>query len=92
MTRTLSVSEMSRGFADYIKGVASGGESIILTLDDKPVAEIRPVPKGITGAEALEIFRSRPRLTPEEAEAFARDIEEAREEMNKRPIRDPWED
>jgi antitoxin (DNA-binding transcriptional repressor) of toxin-antitoxin stability system len=92
MTRTLSVNEMPRVFADYIRGVASGRENIILTLDDKPVAEIRPLPKGLPVSELAEVLKPGRFLTPEEAEDFARDIEEAREELNRLPARDPWED
>ena len=92
MTRTLSVNEMPPAFASYIKGVANGGDSIILTLDDKPVAEIRPLPRGLPMSELVEILKPGRFLTPEEAEDFARDIEESRDELNRLPIRDPWED
>ena len=89
---TLTVTEMSRKFADYMNRVKYHGESFILTKGNEPFAEIRPLPKGITGAEFLRIMNSKPRLTPEEAEAFAKEVYEGIEAMNKMPVRDPWED
>jgi antitoxin (DNA-binding transcriptional repressor) of toxin-antitoxin stability system len=97
--KTLTVTEMSRKFADYINRVVYRGEKFILIRGNKPVAEIRPIsdasdrlPNGLSGKEFLELFKSLPHLTPDEAEAFGRDIDEAREEANKIPIRDPWEE
>jgi len=92
MTSTLTVTEMARKFADYINRVAYRGDRFILTRGNKPVAEIRPLPRKLTGREFAEIWKSLPHLTPEEAEEFGRDIDAAREELNKIPIRDPWED
>jgi len=37
-----------------------------------------------------EIFASLPRLGSEEAAAFARDLDEARESMERAPVHDPW--
>ncbi len=91
MPETLTVTEIVRSFAEYINRVVYRGESFILTRGNKPVAEIRPLPKGVTGKKLLEIFGSLPHLTPDEAEAFGRDIDNAREELNRLPIRDPWE-
>lgn len=92
MPQILTVTEMARKFAEYINRVAYRGERFILTRGNKPVAEIRPMERGISGAELLDLFRSGPHLSPDEAEAFGRDIEHAREELNKLPIRDPWDD
>jgi len=92
MVKTLSVTEISRSFADYINRVAYRGERFILTRGNKPIAEIRPVPVGRKLSELPAIMESIPHLTPEEAEAFGKDIDEAREAMNKLPIRNPWED
>jgi prevent-host-death family protein len=92
MTKTLTVTEMSRKFAEYINRVAYRGDRFILTRGNRPVAEISPLPSGVTGREFLEIWESLPHLTPEEADEFGRDIEVAREELDKIPVRDPWED
>ena len=92
MPRALTVTEMSRKFADYINRVAYRGERFILTRGNKPIAEIRPLPVGRKLSDLPDIMASLPHLTPEEAEAFGKDIDKAREAMNKIPIRDPWED
>ncbi len=92
MSKTLTVTEMARSFAEYINRVAYRGESFVLTKGNKPVAEIRPLPVGRKLSELPALMASLPRLTPEEAEAFGKDIDEAREALNRIPIRDPWED
>lgn len=91
MANTLTVTEMSRRFAEYINRVVYRGESFVLTRGNKPIAEIRPLPKGRKLSELPGILASLPHLTPEEAEAFGKDIDEAREELNKIGVRDPWE-
>ena len=92
MAKTLTVTEMARSFAEYINRVAYRGESFVLTKGNKPIAEIRPLPVGRKLSELPAMMASLPRLTPEEAEAFGKDIDEARQAMNRIPIRDPWED
>jgi prevent-host-death family protein len=91
MSRSVTVTEASRKFADYINRVTYRGESFILTKGNKPVAELRPVPKGRKLSELAAIFKSLPHLTPEEAEAFGRDIDEARERLSKIGVKDQWE-
>jgi hypothetical protein len=55
------------------------------------VAEIRPLRQGVKGSELLEILRSGPHLDPMDVAQFAKDIDDAREELNKLGVRDPWE-
>jgi hypothetical protein len=42
-------------------------------------------------SELPAIFASLPRLSDEEAAAFAADIDAAREELARIPVHDPWE-
>jgi prevent-host-death family protein len=91
MSQNLTVTEMSRRFAEYINRVAYRGESFVLTRGNKPVAEIRPLKKGLTGAELLKALRSGPHLDPDDVEQFAKDIEDARRELDSIGVRDPWE-
>ncbi len=90
MAKTLTVTEMARSFADYINRVAYRGERFILTRGNKPIAEIRPLTKGISFSELQEILTSGPHLASEDVEQFAADIENAREELNRIGVRDPW--
>lgn len=92
MSRTLTVTEMARKFAEHINRVTYRGESFILTKGNKPVAEIRPLRRGVKGSELLEILKSGPHLDPGDVEQFAKDIEVGREDLNKPGARDPWED
>ena len=45
----------------------------------------------VTGRELAALLPSLPRLSPEEAEAFARDLASARSELARLAVRDPWE-
>ena len=92
MPRTLTVTELSRKFADYMNRVKYRRESFIVTKGKEPFAEIRPLHKGITGRELADLLKNGPHLDPDDVEQFARDIEEARKELDRIPIRDPWED
>ncbi len=90
-TTTLTVTEMVRGFSDYVNRAAYRRERFILLKGRKPVAELRPVPIGRLLGELDAVLRSLPALTAAEAESYAADIEEARERLPKEGLRDPWE-
>jgi antitoxin (DNA-binding transcriptional repressor) of toxin-antitoxin stability system len=92
MANTLTVTEMARRFAEYINRVTYRGESFILTKGNKPVAEIRPLPVGRKLSELPSIMASIPHLSPDDVESFATDVYSGIEEMNKLPVRDPWDD
>ena len=56
-----------------------------------PVAEVQNTLKsGIRVSELSQFFDSLPRLSPENAEAFERDVAELRRMANAETIRDPW--
>lgn len=92
MAQTLTVTEMSRKLAEYIDRVRYRRERFILTKGNKPVAEIRPLAQGLSGSDLLELIKNGPHLDPDDVEQFARDIEDARKEMDRLPVREPWED
>lgn len=91
MPKSASVTDVARNFSEYINRVAHRGERFLLTRGGKAVAELRPVPVGRKLSELPDIFASLPRLGPEEAESFGRDIDAARAEADAVPVRDPWE-
>lgn len=91
MARNISVTDAARNFAEYLNRVAYRGESFVLMRGRKPVAQLSPVPTGVKVRDLPDFFASLPRLTPEEAESFAADIERARSELAAIPVRDPWE-
>ena len=90
-TTTLSVTEMVRGFSDYVNRVAYRRERFILVKGRKPVAELRPIPAGRLLGELEGVLRSLPALTPNEVSDFAADIEEARRGLPQEGLRDPWQ-
>jgi antitoxin (DNA-binding transcriptional repressor) of toxin-antitoxin stability system len=92
MTRTIPIDEFPARAREHLSRVVEGAETIVLVDNNRPVAEIRPMPKPRTPQTLAEIFESLPHLTPEEAEAFGRDVEESRRWLNQVPLRDPWQD
>lgn len=92
MRITTTVTDVFRNFSDYLNRVAYRGERFVLTRGGKPVAELTPTtPAGSRLADLPELLRSLPRLGPEEAEAFAEDLERIRDAFNAEEPRDPWE-
>lgn len=87
--RTASVTEVARNFAEYVNRVAYRGERFTLMRGGKPMAELTPVARGVPIRDIAGIFASLPRLTPAEADEFARDLEAARAELGSE-VRDPW--
>ena len=93
MSNVLSVTEAARNFSDVINRVYYQEQSFTLTRNGTVVAKIEPAAEekhGLTGAELAAWWPLRPRLTPEEAEAYLKDIEEARAEL-KMPEGDAWD-
>lgn len=90
--KSLTVTEAVRNFSDYISRVAYRHESFVLYKGKKPMAELRPIPveSKSTLKDLPDIFRKIPRLTEEEAKAFADDIEAARRALPRGGLRDPW--
>ncbi len=95
---TISISEAKEKLGALSEKVLHQGESFGLTQDDQVVALIVP-PQALsaaspqrfpTGAELAEYYARLPRLPPDEAEAFARDVEVAIAEGNRAPQFDPW--
>jgi antitoxin (DNA-binding transcriptional repressor) of toxin-antitoxin stability system len=92
MKITTTVTDVLRNFSDYVNRVAYRGERFVLTRGGKAVAELTPTtPAGSRLADLPELLRSLPRLGPEEAEAFAKDLDGIRDPFNLEEPRDAWE-
>jgi prevent-host-death family protein len=91
MPRTITVDEAAGNLASYVEDIARTGDSLVLTKEGKPVAELRPTRRTARLSELRAVLESGPRLTPEEAEDFARDVAAARALMNTPLPPDPWE-
>jgi antitoxin (DNA-binding transcriptional repressor) of toxin-antitoxin stability system len=90
MPETLTVTEVVRHFADYVNRVAYRRESFVLVRGNKPIAELRPLPIGKRLAELPGLLASLPHLSAAEAEAFAADLDAARDALGRSEVRDPW--
>ena len=86
----VSVTEMARHFSDYLNRVSYAGESFLLVRGKKILAELHPAPKGRKMGDLPALFKALPRLEPEDARDFARDVEAAKKRLNRRAPRDPW--
>jgi antitoxin (DNA-binding transcriptional repressor) of toxin-antitoxin stability system len=71
MAITIAVTEMARRLSDYINRVAYQGERFLLVRGNKTVAELPPVPQGTRLGDLPASLEGLPRLTVEEADAFA---------------------
>lgn len=84
-----SVTELLRNFSDYVNRVVYRRERFVLLRGGKPVAELSPLPGGTRLGDLPAILDAVPRLPPEEAEAMAEDLDDARSTQGSPG--DPWE-
>jgi antitoxin (DNA-binding transcriptional repressor) of toxin-antitoxin stability system len=87
---TISVTDVLRNFADYINRVVYRRERFVLVRGGRPVAELGPVPLGSRLAELPGLLESLPSVPPEDADAWAAELDAARLEVSVQPPRDPW--
>jgi antitoxin (DNA-binding transcriptional repressor) of toxin-antitoxin stability system len=87
----VTVTQVARHFADYVNRVAYRRESFTLVRGNKPLAELRPLPQGKLLSELPALFASLPRLSCEEADAFADDVAVAQDELTSSEVRDAWQ-
>ena len=87
MLRRITVTEAARTFSDVVNKVYYRGESMSLTRGGKVVARL--VPAGEASApnarQFAEAWKALPHLSQEEADAFADDLAQARESLNRAP-------
>lgn len=87
--KTMTVTEASRHFSEFISSVHYRGESAILLKGGKPVAKVIPAVRAKTGRDLAARWRNVPHLSVSEAEAFGRDIDNAR--RNLPPVVARWD-
>ena len=88
-TRTLSVTEAARRFADVVNRAFYRHETTVLVKNGLPVAYVAPMaPTGIPARELAHRWPLLPRLSPSEAASFADDVAAARAELP--TPTDPW--
>ena len=82
MQTVLTISEAANNLESIVSRVTALGETVILTQNGTAIARIVPPLVHSTGFDLALALESAPRLEPEEANAFADDIETARAKMN----------
>jgi prevent-host-death family protein len=82
--------EFAANVAEFIRRAEHAGESFTITRVGRPVAVLAPVRGGVRMEDLPELFASLPRLSEEEADAFAADVASARAGLDAEPLRDPW--
>ena len=88
-TRSLSVTDAARRFADVVNRAFYRHETTVLLKNGVPVAFVAPMaPTGIPAAELAHRWALLPRLAAADAAAFGDDIGAARAELA--PPVDPW--
>ncbi|MGH6691122.1 MAG: type II toxin-antitoxin system Phd/YefM family antitoxin [Gammaproteobacteria bacterium] len=91
LAATVTVTEFARNLSRYIHRVAFGGERFILLKGGRPVAEILPPPRGRRLGELRQLLAELPHLPPEDAAAFASDLDAARATLGAIRTEDRWE-
>lgn len=86
----IPVAEAAKDFLKLLDLVERKGESAVLVREGKAVATLNPVPGPVlTSAELADRCVRWTKLPPEEANAFADDIEAAR--RNLPPLKSAWD-
>jgi antitoxin (DNA-binding transcriptional repressor) of toxin-antitoxin stability system len=87
---TIPVAEAARDFLRLLERVERLREPAVLMRDGRPVASLNPLPTPVlTCAELAERWPSLERLPPEEAAAFANDLEQSHASLP--PLKPAWD-
>ncbi len=76
MLKVISVTEAARNFSDVINQVHYQGRTFLLTRGGRVVARLSGVGRPLTGEEFLRLWQGRPRLDPEDAALWERELAE----------------
>ncbi len=90
MTQRVSITEVSRHLSDYLNRVAYEGAHFVLVRGKKPLAELRPLPRGRCLGELPGLLHALPRLSQHEADRFGQDVESVRRKLRKQRVRSRW--
>ena len=74
MHQVISVTEAARNFSDVINRVYYQGQTYLLTRGGVVVAQLIGRGKALSASELLARWEERPRLDPEDAAAWERDL------------------
>jgi len=82
-TRAVTVTDARKNFSKMLQRAHRFGE-VIIEKNGKPFASLKPIRSPLTGAQILQRWRRkrRHRLPPDEARAFADDLEKIHKAFN----------
>lgn len=87
--KIVSVTEAARNFSDLVSSVHYRGESALLVKGGRPMVKVSPARRPATGRELAKLWPKLPHLPPAEANAFGRDLDEARHKLP--PLKSKWD-
>jgi len=79
---------VARNFSSVIDRVRMTGQPLTVTKGKQHVAQITPVPRGLSAAEVVDVFAALPDMGADR-EAFAADMLAART-ASRQPLENPW--
>lgn len=85
---TLSATELASRLPAILDQVEQGHEEVVITRNDQPIARLVPDTRTVTALEAFSDIAGM--LTPEEGEAWLRDMEDLDRPLSEE-LKDPWE-
>ncbi len=88
MEKIISVTEAARNFADCVNRAHYQNVTFVLLKSGSPVARIVPDSEKVCTGRELAAALAKAPLSPEEAQAWSRDIRRARK--NLKPVADKW--
>ena len=91
MEHILTQSDLGLHLAEYLRRVSQEHERFVVVENGKRIAEINPVREAPMLKDLPRIMANVPHLDPDDAEQFAKDLEEIRRTMNGEKLQKPWE-
>ena len=86
----ISATDAAKDFLRLLELVEDRGESAVILREGRPIATLSPMPRvAMTCTELAERWPQMERLSPDEANAFADDLEEARATLP--PPKSAWD-
>ena len=91
MPKKLTATEASRNFSEVLARVHLRGESFLLTRHGRIIAQLSlpDIRKVVRFGQLAEVLAQLPRLKPDDAALFQRDLTTARSKLA--PPGDPWD-
>jgi antitoxin (DNA-binding transcriptional repressor) of toxin-antitoxin stability system len=86
----ISATDAAKDFLRLLELVEDRGESAVILREGRPIATLSPMPRvAMTCTELAERWPQMERLSPDEANAFADDLENARATLP--PLKPAWD-